>query len=33
VLDVLNTVPRTSYLPRVRNPNQALASEGGEGLH
>ncbi len=33
VLDVLNTKPRTSYLPRVRNPNQALAGEGGEGSH
>jgi MoCo/4Fe-4S cofactor protein with predicted Tat translocation signal len=33
VLDVLNTEPRTSYLPRVRNPNEALASEGGEGSH
>jgi molybdopterin-containing oxidoreductase family iron-sulfur binding subunit len=31
VLDFLNTKPRTSYLPRVRNPNEALAGEGGEG--
>jgi molybdopterin-containing oxidoreductase family iron-sulfur binding subunit len=30
VLDVLNTKPRTSYLPRVRNPNEALAASEGE---
>jgi molybdopterin-containing oxidoreductase family iron-sulfur binding subunit len=30
VLDVLNTKPRTSYLPQVWNRNEALAVEGGE---
>jgi MoCo/4Fe-4S cofactor protein with predicted Tat translocation signal len=30
VLNELNTEPRTSYLPRVRNTNQALAVEGAE---
>jgi molybdopterin-containing oxidoreductase family iron-sulfur binding subunit len=31
VLGLLNTRPRTSYIARVRNPNEALAGEGGEG--
>ncbi|NTU82892.1 MAG: 4Fe-4S dicluster domain-containing protein, partial [Chloroflexales bacterium] len=31
VLNFLNTAPRTSYLPRVRNPSEALTAEGGEG--
>jgi molybdopterin-containing oxidoreductase family iron-sulfur binding subunit len=31
VLNFLNTRPRTSYLARIRNPNEALAGEGGEG--
>ncbi len=31
VLGMLNTKPRTSYLARVRNPNQALTGEEHEG--
>jgi molybdopterin-containing oxidoreductase family iron-sulfur binding subunit len=31
VLGLLNTKPRVSYMARVRNPNEALAGETGEG--